>query len=174
MEMCTVFARALILAAIVLAAVRPADAQLARDDLSVRAEAALRKTPSLSIFDDVSVAARDGILTVRGCVTTREKRDEVSATLARVSGVREVANDLHVLPPSAEDARLRVQLAQAIYGNPAFRRYAAMANPPIHLIVNRGEVTLIGVVSSDAERTLAFALAHVPGAVKVSNQLRVR
>jgi hyperosmotically inducible protein len=167
--------RALILAAGVIAATAgPADAQLARDDLSARAETALRKTPSLSIFDDVSVAVRDGILTVRGCVTTREKRDEVSATLAKVTGVREVANDLHVLPPSAEDARLRVRLAQAIYGNPAFRRYAAMANPPIHIIVNHGEVTLVGLVASDAERTLAFALAHVPGATNVRNQLSVR
>lgn len=171
--MCTEFVRALVVVLLMGVAAGPAAGQT-RDDLAARAEAALRRTASLSIFDDVSVAARDGIVTVSGCVTTARKRDEVAAALAQVAGIRTVSNTLHVLPASDDDARLRVRLSQAIYGNPAFRRYAAMADPPIHIIVNRSHVALVGRVSSEAERTLAFALAHLPDVASLTNLLRVQ
>jgi osmotically-inducible protein OsmY len=170
----TIFVRTLVVALLTFATAVSSAAGQGQDDLSARAQAAMRKTPSLSIFDDVSVAARDGIVTVRGCVTTTQKRDEVASAIAKLPGGREVANDLHVLPASEPDARLRVRLAQAIYGNPAFRRYAAMAEPPIHIIDNRGHVTLVGSVASDAERTLAFALAHLVDVAGLTNLLRVR
>ncbi len=171
--MCTVLVRALAVVLLTCSSTGLATAQ-ARDDLSARAQAAVRRTASLSIFDDVSVATRDGVVTVSGCVTTARKREEVATALASVTGVREVSNGLHVLPVSDADARLRVGLSHAIYGNPAFRRYAAMADPPIHIIVNRGHVTLVGLVSSDAERTLAFALAHLPDVTSLTNLLRVK
>ena len=36
------------------------------------------------------------------------------------------------------DDELRYRVARAIYGNPSFWNYAAMANPPIHIIVENG------------------------------------
>ena len=47
-----------------------------------------------------------------------------------------------MLPVSQFDDELRFRIARAIYGNSAFWNYAAMANPPIHIVVNRGRVTL--------------------------------
>jgi osmotically-inducible protein OsmY len=64
-------------------------------------------------------------------------------------------------------------VARAIYGNALFWRYGSSAHPPIHVIVSHGHVTLAGVVASDTERSVAFALSHVAGAVGVSNSLRV-
>ena len=52
-----------------------------------------------------------------------------------------------MLPPVPEDDDLRHRVAKAIYGNPSFWSYAAMSNPPIHIIVERGQVTLKGTVA---------------------------
>jgi osmotically-inducible protein OsmY len=47
-----------------------------------------------------------------------------------------------------------------------------MANPPIHIIVERGRVTLTGVVNSNVERMLARSLATGWGELSVTNELR--
>jgi hyperosmotically inducible protein len=84
-----------------------------------------------------------------------------------------VANDIRVLPVSNYDADLRVRVAQAIYGNPSFWRYAAMPTPPIHIVIEGGRVTLTGRVNGETERMLAYALAQVPGAFSVKNDLKL-
>ena len=47
-----------------------------------------------------------------------------------------------------------------------------MANPPIHIIVERGHVTLTGVVNSNVDRMLARSLAIGFGELSVTNDLR--
>jgi osmotically-inducible protein OsmY len=73
---------------------------------------------------------------------------------------------------STWDDELRVRIARAIYGNSAFWQYGARANPPIHIIVERGHVTLTGVVHSAVERMLARTLATGFGELSVTNELR--
>jgi hyperosmotically inducible protein len=78
-----------------------------------------------------------------------------------------------VLPISQTDSDLRVRVAQAIYNNSAFWAYAAMPRPSIHIIVEGGRVMLTGSVNSEVDRSLAYALAQVPGAFEVKNNLRI-
>ena len=47
-----------------------------------------------------------------------------------------------------------------------------MVNPPIHIIVERGHVTLEGVVNSNVDRMLARSLASAFGAFSVTNDLK--
>jgi len=70
-----------------------------------------------------------------------------------------------------EIARLD-RIARAIYGNPSFWHYAAMPNPPIHIIVEHGRVTLTGVVQDNVERMLARSIATGFNAFSVANELR--
>lgn len=128
--------------------------------------------PRFTIFDDVSISVERGLVTLTGKVTMPYKRDEIGRRVARIDGVREVANRIAVLPVSAFDDDLRYRIARAIYGSPSFWTYAAMANPPIHIIVERGRVTLTGVVNSNVERMLARSLATGWGELSVSNELR--
>ena len=67
---------------------------------------------------------------------------------------------------------LRHQIARAIYGNVHFWGYGASANPSIHIIVDRGRVTLTGVVQNDVERMLAASLVNEPGVFSVTNHLQ--
>jgi hyperosmotically inducible protein len=83
-----------------------------------------------------------------------------------------VHNRLEVLPVSIGDDELRHRIARSIYGNSAFWNYASMANPPIHIVVEHGRVTLEGVVNNNVERMLARSLATTFGAFSVTNDLR--
>jgi hypothetical protein len=47
-----------------------------------------------------------------------------------------------------------------------------MSNPPIHIVVERGRVTLTGVVASDVERMLARSLATSFNAFSVTSALK--
>ena len=47
-----------------------------------------------------------------------------------------------------------------------------MANPPIHIIVENGHVTLDGVVNSNVERMMARSIATGFVAFSVKNELK--
>lgn len=127
---------------------------------------------NFTVFDSVSASVDNGVVTLTGKVTMPYKIDDLSRRVARVSGVTSVVNQVEVLPASRLDDELRLRVARAIYGNPTFWHYASMANPPIHIVVERGRVTLEGVVNSDVERMLARSLAIGLGEFSVDSRLR--
>lgn len=148
-------------------AAQPGDAALT--DAAVRAVSTYTR---YSVFDDVSVRADAGEVILTGKVTQPFKKDELERRISRLDGVRVVRNDIEVLPVSIGDDRIRRSIARAIYGNPTFWRFAAMPDPPIHIIVEHGRVTLTGVVPSNVERAVAQSLATGHGEFRVMNQLR--
>lgn len=132
----------------------------------------VRNYTSFTVFDNVTAAVDDGVVILSGKVTMPFKKDDIERRVTRVAGVRQVVNQIDVLPVSQFDEELRFRIARAIYGNPGFWHYASMANPPIHIVVERGHVTLSGVVHSDVERMQARSLATSFGAFSVKNDLK--
>jgi osmotically-inducible protein OsmY len=149
------------------AAQNPPDARL--HDAIARS---LQSYARLTIFDEVSAHVENGVVTLSGKVTMPFKKTEIGRRLADVAGVQEIRNEITVLPVSIEDDELRRRVARAIYGNSAFYRYAAMPRPPIHIIVENGDVTLTGTVPTDVERALARSLAAGKGERSVTCALR--
>jgi hyperosmotically inducible periplasmic protein len=127
---------------------------------------------NFTVFDDVSASVAEGVVTLTGRVTMPYKRQDLERRVSNIAGVRQVQNKIEVLPVSRFDDELRYRIARAIYGNPTFWHYAAMANPPIHIVVERGRVTLTGVVNSNVERALARSLATGFGEFQVKNELK--
>jgi hyperosmotically inducible periplasmic protein len=125
-----------------------------------------------TVFDDISASVKDGVVTLTGKVTMPYKRDDIAKRVAKVDGVRSVDDRITVLPVSSFDDELRYRIARSIYGHSAFWNYAIMPNPPIHIVVEHGRVTLTGVVQSDVDRMLARSLATQFGALSVKNDLR--
>jgi len=157
-----------------MALAAPTAAQVHRDDdLAQRVATVVRGYVQIGIFDDVTIDVSDRSVTLQGRVTMPFKREEIGARVAKIDGIRTVTNNIRVLPLSNYDSDLRQRIAQAIYGHSTFWRYASMSQPPIHIIVENGRVTLTGVVGGEFERTLAGALAHVPGAFAVTNALDI-
>lgn len=165
--------RILGVAVVVLVSASPAGAA-GQDDYRIFTDAARRVTTytQFTIFDDVMASVDEGVVTLTGKVTMPYKRKDIESRVAKVDGVRQVVNKIDVLPVSIFDDELRYRIARAIYGNPSFWHYAAMANPPIHIVVERGRVTLTGVVNSNVERMLARSIATSFGALSVKNELR--
>jgi hyperosmotically inducible protein len=63
---------------------------------------------------------------------------------------------------------------RAVYANDQLYRYALQAVPPIHIIVNNGKVTLVGVVATQADKDVAGMMAsRVFGVFSVTNNLTV-
>jgi len=134
--------------------------------------ASINEYAQFTVFDDVSVGVENGIVTLNGKVTMPYKRSDIEKRAAAVDGVREISNQLGVLPVSLLDNDLRNQIARSIYGNSNFWDYAIMRNPPIHIVVERGHVTLTGVVRSNVDRMLARSLANQFSAFSVTSKLK--
>ena len=145
-----------------------------RDDLQIFRDLSRQVLgyPNFTIFDSVNAQVEDGVVTLTGKVTMPYKREALAERIMRVNGVRQVHNDITVLPVSQFDDELRLRIARAIYGNSNFWRYGSMVNPPIHIIVESGRVTLEGVVNSNVDRMLARSIASGFGAFSVTNQLK--
>ncbi len=111
-------------------------------------------------------------MVLTGAVTMPYKKDDIERRVRVVEGVESVENRIEVLPVSTWDDELRFRIARAIYGNSSFWNYAAMANPPIHIVVKRGHVTLVGTVNNNVERMLARSLATGFGEFTVKNELK--
>ena len=130
-------------------------AQTANDDLlTLDVIRSINTYTRFTIFDDINVKVDNGTVTLLGKVTMPFKRDELARRIERLGGVVAVNN------------------ARAIYGNSAFWQYAAMVNPPIHIIVEGGRVRLTGVVASEVDRALARSLATGRGELSVVNALK--
>jgi hyperosmotically inducible periplasmic protein len=145
-----------------------------RKDLQVFNDIAdqVNRYTQLTIFDSISASIDDGRVVLSGWVTMPFKKDDLERRVRKVDGVMTVDNKIGVLPVSQFDDELRFRIARAIYSHSLFWNYAAMANPPIRVVVNRGRVTLEGVVQSNVERMLARSLASGFGAFDVKNELK--
>jgi osmotically-inducible protein OsmY len=148
----------------------------AESDASIAEEAAenVRRYVFLTIFDDVDLAVDQGVVVLNGKVTMPHKKDAFADLAARVNGVQEVKNDIKTLPVSTFDDQLRYAIARNIYGDPLFWNLALQVNPPLHIIVEHGRVTLTGVVNSEVERRVAESVARSTfGVFSVENKLRL-
>lgn len=140
--------------------------------LAAAAERSVSSYPRYTVFDNVSVRLEAGTVVLTGKVTQALKREEIGKRVAGLDGVSAVRNEIEVLPASIGDDQLRRRVARAIYGSPTFWRFAAMPDPPIHIIVEHGRVTLTGIVPSHVERAVAQSLATGHGELAVRNELR--
>jgi hyperosmotically inducible periplasmic protein len=164
---------AALLIALMLCAATAASAQ-ERKDLQVFRDLSdqVNRYTQFTIFDNVEASIDQGRVVLTGSVTMPFKKDDIERRVRAVTGVASVDNRIGVLPVSQFDDELRFRIARAIYSNSAFWNYAAMANPPIHIVVNGGRVTLAGVVQSNVERMLARSLATGFGSFEVRNELK--
>ncbi len=145
-----------------------------RKDLQVLKDVAtsVQRYTRFTIFDDVSASVKDGVVTLTGRVTMPFKHEDIAKRVAKIDGVTAVRDQIGVLPVSPFDDELRVRIARSIYGNSNFWNYGIMPNPPIHIVVEHGRVTLTGVVQSEVDRMLARSLATQFGALSVTNALK--
>jgi len=131
--------------------------------------------PYYGVFDNLAYKVTpDGTVTLLGQVVRPTLKSDAERSIKKIEGVERVDNQIHVLPTSPMDDQLRRATFQAIYGHSALSPYSLRAVPPTHIIVDRGNITLEGVVAKQMDKQIAEAQAKsVPNAFSVTNNLRI-
>ena len=130
--------------------------------------------PYYGVFDNLAYRVDGSTITLIGQVTRPTLKSDAESAVKHIEGVTRVDNEIQVLPLSSMDDQIRMAEYRAIYGQPGLDRYAMQAVPPIHIIVSNGNVTLEGVVDTQADKEQANIRANtVNGVFKVTNNLRV-
>ncbi len=129
------------------------------DALAMKVRDSIVHYDLFTVFDDFQGGVKNGVVHLSGAVTEDKKLDDVLERVAKIRGVQAIDNKVTILPANQSDDRLRVAIVNAIYSNPDLSRYS-MANPPVHVIVNNGHVTLIGTLLSQDEKIKALQSAR--------------
>jgi hyperosmotically inducible periplasmic protein len=126
------------------------------------------------VFNNLTLDVQNGVATIGGQVRDYPSRDSAVAVAETMPGVKDVVDNIEVLPTSIMDDDLRVRVARAIYGNTALNRYAADPQKPIRIVVDNGKVSLYGVVDSAMDKQIAVTQAKtVPNVFSVEDHLMV-
>jgi len=131
--------------------------------------------PYYGIFDHLEFTVSDGAVELHGAVTRPTLKSEAENVVKTIEGVSEVRNHIEVLPLSGMDDQIRLASYRAIYGDSALSaRYGHRAQPPVHIIVRNGDVTLEGAVANEFDRNVVKMRANgVPNVFSVTDNLRV-
>ena len=132
--------------------------------------------PYYGVFDWLQFSVKpDSTVVLVGQVTRPTLKSDAENVVKRIEGVERVVNQIEVLPLSPNDDRIRRAVYRALFNfNSPLFRYGMGAVPSIHIIVRHGQVTLKGVVGSQADANLANIRARgVSGTFGVNNELMV-
>jgi osmotically-inducible protein OsmY len=157
---------------------------------------------NFSVFDWITFGVHGKTLVLKGYASRPTLKDDAGRAVKGIEGIQKVENEIQVLPLSNFDDRIRAQVYNRIYTQPALRKYNANQgniaramgpggaqfammgggitnNPPIgyhaiHIIVNNGHVGLYGVVLNQSDASIAYIQANgTPGVFGVDNELVV-
>ncbi len=135
---------------------------------------AVRQYAFYDAFGWFTATAENGVVTLDGVVREPFQKGGYQASVARVSGVESVVNNLEVLPLSAFDDQIRQAAIRAIYREGTLRALMRQPRPAIHVVVTNGTVRLEGVVRNELDRVLAeTGVRKGTMAFKIINNLQV-
>jgi hyperosmotically inducible protein len=195
----TAIALALIIAGVGARAMAQAPADSATID-DIRSK--LLRLPYYGVFDFLAFSYVNGTVTLSGYDYRGTLKGDGERAVKQIAGVDQVINNIEILPVSPNDDNLRWKTYYAIYSDPFLSRYAPGggmlwghrhsvpgglfgsaarfpgAEPlgayPIAIIVKNGHITLMGVVDSESDKTMAGMKAKgVAGSFGVENELTV-
>jgi len=174
----------LLVIAFFTAALPAATAQMSRNQLSPGGLARVTKEvrhellllPYYGVFDFLAYKVDpDGTVTLMGYVVRPVLKSDAENVVKKVEGVERVDNQIKVLPLSDNDTRIRRLAFRAIYSDPQLSKYSWEAVQSIHIIVDNGNITLLGSVDNATDKNVAEIRAKgVPGAFNVTNDLVVQ
>ena len=136
-----------------------------RDDVLLE----LKWDPKISSASDISVAVKDGVVTLSGFVPSFWEKDAAEKAVKRVYGVRGIANDIEVKlfwqrtdPEIARDAVHELE------------RHVSIPADRIKVTVKDGWVRLEGTVDWEYQKSLAqSAMKKLKGVSGVTNKIQV-
>jgi osmotically-inducible protein OsmY len=132
----------------------------------------LAMMPYISEFDFISFTMLGNDVILTGWTVRSTNRSEAFNRVKSIEGVGKITNNIDILPLGTMDMQIRARARANLHRY--LSRYFWGSGSDIKIIVNRGDIILLGVVSSKADSDLAnIQCKQVPGAFTVFNMLRV-
>ena len=157
---------------------------------------------NFGVFDWITFGIQGKTVVLKGYASRPVLKSDATNAVKGIQGVENVDNQIEVLPYSPNDDRIRAAVYNRIYTQASLRKYNAnqgnlgraigpgagialqaggITNSPpmgyhaIHIIVNRGNVILYGIVLNETDSAIAGMQANsAPGAFSVDNDLIVQ
>ena len=140
-----------------------------RSELLVKANVSVANT---------TVAVSDGVVSLTGTADNTAQKDLTGVYAAEIDGVKTVRNDIVIRDQPARGDTMNEKIDDASITSQV--KYALLSHKSTSALKTKvttvdGVVTLTGVASSDAEKSLVTKLAQdVRGTVSVTNEMTVR
>ncbi len=150
------------------------DQMTQEQQLSRHVHQALVTVPWYGVFDNLEYTLNGGEVTLSGQVVQPQTKADAENAVKHLEGVTHVTDNITVLPLSSFDDGIRRAEYRAIFRDPVLSGYSMGAVPAIHIIVDNGHVTLVGLVNNQMAVNVARIRAlSVPGVFSVTNNLRI-
>jgi osmotically-inducible protein OsmY len=146
-------------------------------DVKTRTDSAIREDVVFELkwdpkitSNDIAVAVNDDVVTLSGFVSSYMEKDAAEKAAKRVYGVRAVANDIQVKPPST---RTDPEIArEAVH---ELESHVFIPKDKIKVTVRNGWVTLEGTVDWQYQKNIAeSAVKRLRGVVGITNNIEVK
>ncbi|MDK2744470.1 MAG: BON domain-containing protein [Nitrospira sp. BO4] len=121
---------------------------------------------------NIQVNVDQGVVNLTGTVPDLESKGLAEALVSgTIVGVRQLHNEITVVPPVVKDEMIRKSIEAALRSVPALRDNKTNT---ITVLVHEGDVVLKGAVEKPLHSRLAYKTAQtVPGVVSIANLLKV-
>jgi hyperosmotically inducible protein len=149
------------------------DKQVSSRTLEQKIFKQLIKLPYYGVFDNIKYELNGSTVILSGKVAVARNRKDAENAVEDIAGVREVVNNIEVLPPSPFDNTIRRRVLRT-FADRGLYRYLWEPNPSVRIIVDHGHIELEGYVANRGDFNLMNILANgVSGVFSVRNNLVV-
>jgi osmotically-inducible protein OsmY len=139
-----------------------------RDDEELRGEVLQALMLNSLVPSTVDVRVDNGFVELTGTAEWQFQRDEAQSEASSIAGVRNVVNDITLMPPRPSATGIENSIAAAL------KRNAGVDADNLSVTTSGGTVTIQGDVRSWAEHDQALAAAWAaPGVANVNDQIRI-
>ena len=129
--------------------------------------------PSYSVFDDIKFAVNGDTVTLTGKVYSLGTANEAASVVKRVPEVKNVVNNITMLPPSPFDDSIRRQALRTFSAN-GLGGYFWENRPDVRIIVENGNLTLEGYVMNQGDYNALYIYARgLSNVFNVTNNLKI-
>ncbi|MCC6826071.1 MAG: BON domain-containing protein [Acidobacteria bacterium] len=133
----------------------------------------IRYLSHYSVFDVINFKVDGSTVVLTGKVASLGTKSAASTAIKGLPGVTKVVNNIEQLPASPFDDRIRREAIRTfINRGPA--QYFSEIDPAVRIIVENGNVTLVGTVARKSDSDLLNVLANgLTGVFSVTNNIVV-
>lgn len=148
-------------------------ANVSRQTIERKVFKELLKLPYYGVFDNLKFQVSGDTVILSGKVVRPITKSQAKRSVEDIAGVRNVVNDIEVLPLSGFDDSIRARTLRAL-ANRGLYRYLWETNPSVRIVVANGRVELEGYVANRGDYNLMNITANgVSGVFGVKNNLIV-